>query len=152
MIKKVFIFIILNFTALAIGSLFTKAGVASEWYQNLNKAPWTPPGYMFGIAWFSIMTLFAFYMAFLTILNKNKSEIIILYVIQIILNAGWNPIFFYFKETLIGLIIITLLTIVIATFLFKNIKILKLKSILILPYFLWLLIATSLNTYIVLNN
>lgn len=47
MIKRIILFLVLNFAALAIGGLFTGDGVPSEWYQNLNKAPWTPPvGYL----------------------------------------------------------------------------------------------------------
>ena len=34
----------LNFGAIAIGSYFTDSGASSDWYQNLNKAPWTPLG------------------------------------------------------------------------------------------------------------
>ena len=47
--KQLVIFALLNFGALAIGGLFTGGGVSSEWYASLNKAPWTPPGWVFGI-------------------------------------------------------------------------------------------------------
>lgn len=43
---KTIIFLILNFAALAIGGLSTSSGVTSEWYNALNKAPWTPPGWV----------------------------------------------------------------------------------------------------------
>jgi tryptophan-rich sensory protein len=52
------LFFILNFAALAVGGLFTGSGVSSEWYQNLDKAPWTPPGWVFGAAWPFIMICF----------------------------------------------------------------------------------------------
>ncbi|NBN98947.1 MAG: hypothetical protein EBV19_06865 [Flavobacteriia bacterium] len=44
----ILLFLFLNFGALAIGGSFTADGVASDWNQNLNKAPWTPPGWVFG--------------------------------------------------------------------------------------------------------
>lgn len=44
MLLKVVVFLALNFGALAIGGFFTGIGVSSEWYTQLNKAPWTPPG------------------------------------------------------------------------------------------------------------
>lgn len=152
MLKRIIIFLIINFIALAIGGLSTKAGVNSNWYMNFNKAPWTPPGYMFGIAWSFIMICFAIYMAYLYPLYKSKKEILTLFGLQWILNVSWNPIFFYLHQTILGLVIITLLTIVITVFLIKNYTILKLKSIWISPYFIWLLIATSLNAYIVFMN
>jgi len=61
MYKHVILFLVLNFGALAVASLFTGNGVASNWYQHLNKAPWTPPGWMFGLAWTTIMICFALY-------------------------------------------------------------------------------------------
>ena len=44
------------------------------------------------------------------------------------------------------------LTVLIGFYLFNYWPDLKLKSILILPYFIWLLIATSLNAYILFKN
>lgn len=142
---------ILNFSALAIGSIFTESGVSSDWYQNLSKAPWTPPGWVFGAAWSTIMFFFAIYMAYLINL-KPKKRIIIIYSIQWILNIAWNPIFFYLHEILIGLICISFLTVLITVLLFKYWKEQKTKTLLLVPYAIWLIIATSLNAYIFLYN
>ena len=151
MFKRTVFFLILNFSALAIGSLFTNSGVSSEWYQNLSKAPWTPPGWVFGVAWSSIMIFFAIYMAYLIKL-KPKKIIIILYSIQWILNIAWNPVFFYFQEITLGLICISLLTALITVLFFKYLKKQKIKTLLLAPYAIWLFIATSLNAYIFLYN
>ncbi len=152
MIQKIFIFLILNFTALTIGSLCTQVGVHSDWYTNLHKAPWTPPSYVFGIAWSTIMCLFAVYMAMLTHRNEKTTTILIVYSVQLFLNTIWNPIFFSFHQAFLGLITIVLLTLLISWFLVRYFKKISFKSLLIVPYFLWLLIATSLNLYIVLYN
>ena len=77
MILRTTIFLILNFTALAFGGLFTSKGVPSEWYLTLLKAPWTPPGWVFGFAWSLIMICYAFYMGFLYSTNPKKTKIII---------------------------------------------------------------------------
>ncbi|NJB82242.1 TspO/MBR family protein [Wenyingzhuangia aestuarii] len=151
MFKRILLFLVLNFTALAIGGLFTNAGVSSNWYANLNKAPWTPPGYMFGIAWSFIMICFAVYMAYLYPLVTSK-KIISLYAIQWILNVLWNPIFFYYHLDVLGFINIVLLTLMVSFFLYNYYKQLQLTSLFIAPYFVWLLIATSLNAYIVFMN
>ena len=60
------IFLLVNFLALGLGTLLMNNGPQSEWYQTLNKAPWTPEGWVFGVAWTSIMVLFAVYMAALS--------------------------------------------------------------------------------------
>ena len=54
MILRTILFLVINFAALAIGVIFTGKGVPSEWYASLSKAPWTPPGWVFGAAWTSI--------------------------------------------------------------------------------------------------
>ncbi len=146
------VFLILNFGALAVGGYFTGIGVPSDWYHGLNKAPWTPPGWVFGASWTTIMICFSIYMALLWNKEKNKSRLVLIYLMQLILNIGWNPVFFYFHEAMIGLMIIILLTLLVIYFLFKHRTQMKGSSILILPYAIWLFIATSLNAYVVLYN
>jgi len=60
----------------------------------------------------------------------------------------WNPVFFYFHYVTAALIIIVALTMLIAGFLFRYGTVMQFKSVLLAPYFIWLLIATSLNAYI----
>ena len=40
-------------------------GPQTEWYLNLNKAHWTPPGWVFGAAWTTIMICFSIYLSYL---------------------------------------------------------------------------------------
>lgn len=152
MLYRVLIFLILNFAALGIGSLFTSSGVSSDWYSNLNKAPWTPPGWVFGAAWTTIMICFAFYMAYAWNTVANRNLLIGLFIVQWVLNILWNPVFFKYHEVFIGLIVISTLTLLVGYFLISCWNQLNMKSLLILPYFLWLLIATSLNAYILMKN
>ena len=111
MLLRLISFLILNFAALALGSLFTSKGVPSDWYAQLNKAPWTPPGWAFGVAWTSIMICFSIYLSILWPRIADKTSLIVLYSIQWILNIAWNPAFFYFHQVWIGLIIIIALTV-----------------------------------------
>lgn len=152
MFYRLIAFLALNFTALAIGGSFTSKGVNSDWYTLLNKAPWTPPGWVFGAAWTTIMICFSIYMMYIWQLNKDPKKWMVLFVVQWILNVSWNPIFFYYQNILAGLICISLLTVTVGSFLLIYKQHLKLKSILILPYFIWLIIASSLNAYIYFNN
>ncbi len=149
--KYIVIFLIINFGALAIGSWFMGDGSQSSWYQNLNKAPWTPPGWFFGVAWTFIMVCFSIYMAYLYKAIPN-SKLKILFLIQFVLNVAWNYIFFDQKFIIIALLCIFLLTMVVGKFLYDYKNELKTKNLLILPYFVWLCIATSLNAYILIYN
>lgn len=150
--NRVLFFLVINFAALTIGSLFTSKGVPSDWYINLNKAPWTPPGWVFGTVWFIIMICFAFYMSHLWSLVLNKKLLVLLFIFQWLLNVLWNPIFFHYHNVAFGLIVIATLTLLVGYLLIFFFPISKTKSLLILPYLLWLIIATSLNAYIFLKN
>lgn len=149
MIRNFIIFLILNFTALAIGSLFTVPGVSSEWYQALDKAPWTPPGWVFGFSWTFIMICLSMYMAIAWNRITFKKPLSTLYGIQLFLNIIWNPIFFYYHNITLGLIIIGALTIVVGLILFLFRGQMQKTSLLLVPYLIWLCIATSLNAYFI---
>lgn len=151
-ILRLLLFLILNFGALGIGSMFTNTGVASEWYAGLAKAPWTPQGWVFGAAWTTIMICFSIYLALLWPKTGNKRMLIGLFALQWILNVAWNPTFFEYRDPQTALVVITLLTLLIGYFLFRYWPKLRWQSALLFPYFIWLLIATSLNAYIWLNN
>lgn len=150
--QRILFFLILNFLALYLGSLATTGGVTSDWYNDLLKAPWTPPGWVFGFAWTLIMICFAFYMAIALDRVKQVKPLLALYVIQWILNVLWNPVFFHYQEVFAGLILILTLAHLVSFILFRYLKSMKTMSLLIVPYFIWLLIATSLNLYIYLYN
>lgn len=152
MVLRVIIFLAINFAALGLGGFFTGKGVPSEWYQSLNKAPWTPPGWMFGAAWSLIMICFSVYMAYLWEALDNYKLLLMIFSIQWILNVAWNPAFFYFHNAILGLVIIIGLTLIVTYFLTNYWVEMKFKSLLIAPYLIWLLIATSLNAYIVMKN
>ncbi len=152
MIPRLLVFLLLNFLALGIGGYFTGPGVSSDWYSNLAKAPWTPPGWVFGFAWTSIMVCFSIYLAFLWKNCADKKQLLVLYSLQWLLNVLWNPLFFHFRQTGISMVDILSLTVLVALFLFRYRREMAWKSALLLPYFLWLLIASSLNGYIVLMN
>jgi tryptophan-rich sensory protein len=152
MIARLIIFLIINFGALAIGSFFTSKGVPSDWYVQLNKAPWTPPGWAFGLAWTIIMICFSIYMAYLWPTAHSKTTFIILVTLQWVLNVSWNPVFFYYHNTMVGMIIISALTIIIGILMVKYWSDIRLKTLLILPYLIWLIIASSLNGYIMIKN
>jgi benzodiazapine receptor len=151
-VKNLVIFLVLNFAALALGGLATSTAVNGEWYLAVNKAPWTPPGWVFGASWTAIMICFSVFMAYAWEAVVDKKKLAILFSLQWILNVSWNPIFFVYHYVLFGLIVISALTVLVGYFLFGYRPILKGKVFLMLPYFVWLLIATSLNLYIFIYN
>lgn len=151
-IIRLVVFALLNFLALGIGSMFTGEGVTSNWYTSLEQAPWTPPGWVFGAAWTTIMVCFTIYLTVLWPRVQMKKSLLTLFGIQWILNVAWNPVFFNWRQPVMALFIISLLTLLIAIIARRYVEKLGAYSWLIAPYLVWLLIATSLNAYIVFFN
>lgn len=147
------IFVLVNFLALAFGVLLMKNGPQTDWYTSLNQAPWTPDNWVFGTAWSTIMLCFSFYMTKLSFQYKYlDKKLLTLFIVQWILNVSWNYIFFNQHLVALGLVSITLLWLMVGYFTFEHIKKLKWYTLLILPYLIWMTIATSLNAYIVFYN
>ncbi len=149
--KHFLLFLIINFGALGLGILLMGNGAKTEWYTSMNQAPWTPPGWAFGISWTFIMLCFSVYMTFLFLKNPS-AKVIALFAIQFILNVLWNYVFFNQHLIAIGLGVIIALTFIITAFLVIYLKVMKTKTLWILPYFIWILIASSLNLYILIMN
>jgi benzodiazapine receptor len=150
-LKLTLLFLAVNFGGLAIGSWLMNNGPLSNWYTNLQQAPWTPPGFVFGIAWTLIMVCFSIYLGKL-FTEDNTRKIRSIFLIQFVLNVSWNFIFFNQHLVLCALINILLLTSLLFVYFFKLSSVVNNYKYLLLPYMLWLCIATSLNLYILVHN
>lgn len=150
-LKLTILFLFINFGGLAIGSWLMNNGPLSDWYTNLNQAPWTPPGWVFGIAWTFIMICFSIYLGKL-FLENNSQKLKLIFLFQFILNVNWNYIFFNQHLIFMGLITIVLLTSLLFYYFFKLSDKTNNYKFLVLPYIIWLCIATSLNLYILVHN
>ena len=131
---------------LIVGS-FASANTGTDmWYQGLIKSDLNPPGYIFGIVW-PILYLLMGITAWRTFeIIKN------LFYVQLFLNAIWSWLFFSFHLPLISLIDIWLLIYININIVYNVLKIDKLAGLLYVPYILWLLFASYLNLFIVINN
>jgi benzodiazapine receptor len=129
-----------------VGSLASSSAGTDSWYQTLVKSNLNPPGYVFGIVWSILYLLMGItaWRTFYTIKN--------LFYIQLFFNAIWSWLFFSFHLPVISLIDIWLLIFINIKILFMLLKQDKLAAFLYTPYIVWLLFASYLNLFIVLNN
>jgi tryptophan-rich sensory protein len=136
-------FLLITAVAPVLGS-FTGPG---EWYAALNKPSWNPPGWVFGPVWtyLYITMAIAAWMVWRQSTHPKRNRAIILYFVQLILNALWTPLFFGLQAPGWALLNIILLDIVVlATFIeFRNIR--ALAGWLLVPYLAWIFFATILN-------
>jgi benzodiazapine receptor len=122
------------------------------WYLNLNKSILTPPGYIFSIVWTILYILMSISVWIIWKKEKQITFPIQLYIIQLILNFAWSPLFFKYhciNESLFLLLLIWMLAFIIID-LFYSIN--KKAGLLLIPYLIWLTFALYLNYFIVKNN
>ena len=129
-----------------IGSLANVYINSDDWYNSLIKSSLNPPSFVFGIVWPILYVLMAI------IAYKLAHKIAPIFIMQLVLNAAWSWIFFYFHAPFIALLDIGLL-------IYLNQRILMIIKkessalyLLYLLYVLWLSFAAFLNASIVFLN
>lgn len=136
----------LVFLALVLGGLASSNTSTDVWYQSLNKSDLNPPGFVFGIVW-PILYILMSISAYRTFTETGR-----IFFIQLVFNTAWSWMFFAFHMPFLALLNIWMLIYWNTSLAFKMIKIDKLSAILYSPYVIWLIFASYLNLFIVINN
>ena len=126
----------------------------SLWYQNLNKPFLNPPSWVFPPVWLVLYTsiVISLLIYIFTKSENNKTNGYIYFSAQMILNIIWSPAFFYSKNIALALVIVVLMVIFTILTIKEFYKVSKISSLILIPYLLWILFATYLNTaYLILN-
>ncbi|RPJ60270.1 MAG: tryptophan-rich sensory protein [Dehalococcoidia bacterium] len=137
-----------------IGSFFTRGSVAT-WYTFLEKPAFSPPNWLYAPVWFLLyilMGISAFLVWRVGIKQFHVREGLVIFLIQLILNACWSFAFFGLKSTIGGLLVIVPLWTAILLTIINFYRISKTASFLLIPYILWVSFATALNFSIYLLN
>lgn len=121
-----------------------------RWYQALRKPRWTPPNLAFPIAWGILYVLMAIaaWRVYLADASTVRNASLIVYGMQLLANAAWSWLFFGRKLIAAALADIVLLLglITLAIGLFAHVS--PLAAWLMVPYWLWVALALSLNVSI----
>ena len=122
-----------------------------NWYSTLILAP---PSWLFSPVWIVLygLMIVSLIIYITTISKKNKVWGYLLFVVQILLNLAWTPAFFGVKNIGLALLIVILLDIVVIFNIIEFAKFSKLSAKLLIPYLLWILFATYLNTGLYILN
>lgn len=148
--KKFLIFIValaLTNSAGLVGSFFTFDAIPT-WYASLEKPFFNPPSWIFGPAWTLLYFLMAVALYQVLQLDRRSGKVklaLVVFGIQLVLNAIWSIIFFGLQNpAAAGVEIIVLnLFIWLTIYEFYNIK--KSAAYFLLPYAAWVAFATILN-------
>jgi tryptophan-rich sensory protein len=130
-----------------IGSLFTTPAIPG-WYAALEKPSFNPPNWLFGPVWITLY-LFMGIAAYLIwrrgLGEPNVGTALLLFGVQLVINASWSFFFFGLKSPLAGFVVIILLWIVILITALYFLKISNTAAALMLPYIAWVSYAAVLN-------
>lgn len=147
--KKFLFYLCVTFFGLFLGGLFTNPGTSSEWYTSLSLAPWTPPGWVFGFAWTLIGVTWSVWAAQMCDTDKYVGQYCMIWA----LNFAWNPLFFTLHQVEIAGVVIFALLLHVTMTMFETYRDRGATAAAwVLPYVLWLVVANSLNWYVVFAN
>lgn len=138
-----------------VGSLATRNATSKNgWYNRLNKSPYTPPNWVFGVAWTILYVLIAvaWVRANMLVTSQPLFQVINwLFALNMMLNLIWSLVFFGQGE-FVGALIVVILMLVSAIALIYYLSFDVTCFVLIIIYFLWLCFATMLNVYAIEHN
>lgn len=117
-----------------------------EWYASLSKPFFTPPNWLFGPAWTAIYILIAVAGWRVALVAGFKTSSFRLWILQLLLNWSWTPVFFGLHQVSVGLLVIVALLVTVIVFILKVPD--RIAAWCFVPYALWLAYATALNAAI----
>ena len=127
--------------------------VDDTWYDKLNKSTITPPKIVFPFVWSLLYFLIIVSTGIIIWKDKFKNRWALTYfIIQIVLNISWTPVFFRLKNIKLSLIVIIILWLFILLTIVEFLKISQIAGYLLIPYFVWVSLALYLNSYIYWYN
>ena len=147
---SLFLILIITFIASGIGG-FVTASFKEPWYSEIVLPSFNPPSWVFAPVWTALYILMSI-AAWRIWIKFNDHKILNIYFYHLLFNGTWSIVFFGFHQIQLALIniIIILIFIVILMKIYLNKD--KLSFFIMVPYFLWTLYASVLNTAIVILN
>jgi tryptophan-rich sensory protein len=123
------------------------SAASNPWFANLAKPSTYPPPATFGIVWSALYALMGVAIALVCSSwgARFRTWAIAAFVIQLLLNLAWSPVFFALHEIKIALAVILALdvAVLLTAALFWRVR--RLAAWLLVPYIAWILFATVLN-------
>ena len=148
MIYVVFaIFLGACFAAGSTGGLFPPG----EWYQKLRKPWWTPPNWLFPVAW-TILYLCMAAAGARVAMSPDNGLAMALWALQIALNGLWTPVFFGLRRMKLGLRVLSALWLSVAATLVALWQVDWIAGLLFVPYLGWVSVAAALNLSVLRLN
>lgn len=134
------VFFALTAAAAVTGARF----MPGEWYANLNKPSWTPPDWLFPIAWTVLYVMIAV-AAWYVWSAEGLQLALIAWGAQLALNAAWSYVMFGRKQIGVALVTVVGLLASIIAFIVLAWPASETAAWLFVPYLFWVSFAAILN-------
>ena len=136
-----------------LGFLGSIIGNVQNGFDGIIKPFFTPPAIVFPIVWTILYTLMGV-SSYLIIQSDSyeKNEALVIYGIQLIINALWTYFFFNLKWFLFSFVLVIIILVLVIIMIIKYFKINKLAAYLQIPYVIWLIFAGVLSLSVYLLN
>ncbi len=137
------LFLLLCFAAATTGAVF-KPGA---WYDSLSKPSWTPPDWLFPVAW-SVLYVMIAVSAWLVWREAGLAGAAVplaVWGVQLVLNAAWSWIFFGLRRMDLAFAEVVGLWLSIAACIVLFAPISPTAAALMAPYLVWVSFAAALN-------
>ncbi|HEY8277271.1 MAG TPA: TspO/MBR family protein [Methyloceanibacter sp.] len=142
-ILALIVFVGACFIAAAMGALFPPG----DWYERLAKPSWRPPNWLFAPVWTAIYLTIAVsgWLVWRKYGLAGAAGPLAIYVLQLVLNAAWTPIFFGLRRPDLAFFEIIVLWIAIVATIVIFYPIHPAAALLLVPYMAWVTFAAALN-------
>ncbi len=152
--NDVWVYVVSIGLALVVGALSGLVSMSGmKEFAELKQPPLSPPGWLFPVVWTALYTLMGISAARVYLANTiDTKPALIIYAVQLLVNALWTPIFFQLELRLVAFVwlLILLGLVVVMTGKFKKVD--TLAGNLQFPYIIWLLFAGYLNLAVFILN
>ncbi len=133
--------------AAATGAMFQPG----KWYETLVKPSWTPPDWLFPVAWTTLYLCMSF-AAMRVALGPDNEIALALWGLQIALNTLWSPVFFGLHRLTAAMVIIACLWLAVAATTAAFWMVDTVAGMFFVPYLVWVTIASALNLSVLRLN
>lgn len=137
------IILVICFLAASLGSIATTPNIPT-WYATLAKPQWNPPNWLFGPVW-TLLYICMAVAAWLVWRQGSPRTPLTLFTVQLMLNAAWSWLFFWFHLPGAAFVEILVLLVAIAATTLAFWLRSKGAGILMLPYLGCVAFASVLN-------
>lgn len=128
-------------------SAVAQSGPGNPWFDGLVKPSLYPAPQLFGIVWGILYALMGLALSVIMTARGawGRREAVIAFVVQLLLNLGWSPLFFGAHQMTAALVLLIAIDIAVLVTIYLFWRVRPLAAWLMVPYLAWTLFATLLN-------